>query len=322
MSKASISYVIVLGLTIISANFGFAAFNDIGVGARPLGLGGAFVAVADDGNATGYNAGGLGYIKGIQLSFTQARHFAGLINHNYTGVVLPFGKIGAFGVSFGLLGESENIYEEWVITLSYSRKILEQISAGMNVKMLGTSFDKDNEAVSGNEYFADKTETSAATIDLGVLVKPIVGLSIGFAAENLVPADVNISEDVPDEDRYVPRNVRIGLAYNLSAIAQSAQQEALRDVLEYTQGLLEASFRNGETEIHVGAEAWIQKSIGLRAGYGAKSGVGSSSSIALGASIKIPISDIDLQFDYAFQTIITGELDAKSAHRISTNVIF
>jgi len=303
------------------ANFGFAAFNDIGVGARPLGLGGAFVAVADDGNATVYNAGGLGYIETIQLSFTHARHFAGLINHNYFGVVLPFGKIGAFGISFGQLGEKENIYKEQMGTLSYSRRILERVSAGVNVKVLGTSFDKDNEAVSSNEYFADKTNTSAATIDLGVLVKPIAGLSIGFAAENLAPADVNISADVPDEDRYVPKNVRIGLAYNLSAIAQSAQQEALRDVLEDMQGLFEASFRNGETEIHVGAEAWIQKSIGLRAGYGAKSGVGSSSSMALGASVKIPISEFALQFDYAFQ-IITGELDAKSAHRISTNIIF
>ena len=37
----------------------FAAFNDIGVGARPLGLGGAFVALADDGNAASYNSAGL-----------------------------------------------------------------------------------------------------------------------------------------------------------------------------------------------------------------------------------------------------------------------
>jgi len=322
MAKSSLSYVIViLGLTIISANLCFAAFNDIGVGARPLGLGGAFVAVADDGNATVYNAGGLGYIKTIQLSFTHARHFSNLINHNYAGVVLPLGKIGAFGVSFGQLGEEENIYKERTITLSYSRKLLKQISAGMNVKVLGTSFDKNNEAVSSNEYFADKTETSSATIDLGVLVKPIVGLSIGFAAENLVPADASISEDVPDEERYVPKNLRLGFAYNLSAVAQNAQQKSLRDVLEYTQGLFEASFRNGETEIHAGAEAWIQKSIGLRAGYGTKSGVGSSSSISLGASVKIPISNAALQLDYAFQ-IITGELEAKSSHRISTNVIF
>ena len=321
MAKTSISYVIVvLGLTIILANLSFAAFNDIGVGARPLGLGGAFVAVADDGSATVYNAGGLGYIEDVQLSFTHARHFSSLINHNYVGVVLPLGRMGAFGVSFGLLGEEENIYQERTVTLSYSRKFLNQISAGMNVKVLGTSFDKDNEAVISNEYFTE-TETSSATIDLGFLVKPVAGLSLGFAAENLVPADVNISADVPDDERYIPRNFRLGLAYNLAAIAQSAQQESLRDVLEYTQGLFEASFRNGETEIHVGAEAWIQKSVGLRAGYGAKSGVGSSSSIALGASIKIPISDAAVQLDYAFQ-IITGDLDAKSAHRISTNVIF
>ena len=53
----------------------YAAFNDIGVGARPLGLGGAFVALADDSNAANYNAAGLGYIDAIHLGGTHAQRF-------------------------------------------------------------------------------------------------------------------------------------------------------------------------------------------------------------------------------------------------------
>ena len=47
-----------IGLLILWAGGAGAAFNDIGVGARPLGMGGAFVALADDGNAANYNVAG------------------------------------------------------------------------------------------------------------------------------------------------------------------------------------------------------------------------------------------------------------------------
>ncbi|HIE26072.1 TPA: PorV/PorQ family protein [Candidatus Poribacteria bacterium] len=298
----------------------YAAFNDIGVGARPLGLGGAFVAAADDGNAMRYNAGGLGYIDDIQLSLTYARHFSGLINYNYAGIVIPLGGAGSFGASFGLLSEDAKIYKEQTITFAYSRRLLHQISTGINLKLFGTSFDESNEWIQENPYFT-QTSTSAFTVDLGLLAKPVDGLNLGIAAENLIPANVNISDDVPDDDKNIPVNIRLGLAYNLSAIAQSAQQEALRDILAKTQIMSEFSIRNGESEIHLGAEAWVHKTISIRGGYANKSGVHSSSSVAIGASVRVPISESALQFDYAFQ-IIMGGLKSNATHRVSTNIVF
>jgi len=318
MTKISVS-IIILFFMIFSTST-YAAFNDIGIGARPLGLGGAFVAAADDGNAMRYNAGGLGFIDDIQLSLTYARHFSGLINYNYAGIVLPFGSVGAFGASFGLLSEDSEIYKEQMITLSYSRKLVNQISAGMNFKMFGTSFDESNEWIQENPYFT-KTSTSAFTADLGLLMAPITGLRLGIAAENLIPSDVNISEDVSDDEKNVPINIRAGLAYNLAAVAPSAQQKALKDVLTQTQIMSEFGIRNSVSEIHLGAETWVHKSISIRGGYANKSGVHNSSSIAIGASIKIPISESALQFDYALQ-IIMGELKSNVAHRVSTNIVF
>ncbi|MFQ6042137.1 MAG: PorV/PorQ family protein [Candidatus Poribacteria bacterium] len=316
MTKISISIMVF----ILFSPSTYAAFNDIGVGARPLGLGGAFVAAADDGNAMRYNAGGLGYIDDIQLSLTYARHFSGLINYNYAGIVIPLGGVGSFGASFGLLSEDAKIYKEQTITLSYSRKLLNQISAGINLKLLGASFDASNEWIQENAYFT-KTSTSVFTADLGVLAKPVTGLNLGIAAENLIPADVNISEDAPDDDKNVPISIRAGLGYNLSTIAQSAQQKALRDVLAKTQIISEISIRNGESEIHLGVEAWIHKTISIRGGYANKSGVHSSSSVAIGASVKVPVAESALQFDYAFQ-IIMGELKSNTTHRVSTNIVF
>ena len=42
--------------------------GSLGSGARALGMGGAFIAVADDATATGWNPGGLGQIENIEIS--------------------------------------------------------------------------------------------------------------------------------------------------------------------------------------------------------------------------------------------------------------
>ena len=51
-----ISSVIFFSVVVLSTSR--AAFEDVGVGCRPLGMGNAFVAVADDINATYYNPAG------------------------------------------------------------------------------------------------------------------------------------------------------------------------------------------------------------------------------------------------------------------------
>ena len=62
---------------------GFAQLNELGIyplrtdtGARPLGLGAAFVALADDANGVLYNPGGLAWAKGITLSFSDIDNIA------------------------------------------------------------------------------------------------------------------------------------------------------------------------------------------------------------------------------------------------------
>jgi hypothetical protein len=49
-----------------------AAFLKIDVGARALGMGGAYTAVADDVNALAWNPGGLAFLRGRELGFMHA----------------------------------------------------------------------------------------------------------------------------------------------------------------------------------------------------------------------------------------------------------
>ena len=311
-----------IGLLILCTGGAVAAFNDIGVGARPLGMGGAFVALADDGNAANYNAAGLGYINAAHLSMTTAQRFRGLINYNHIGGVLPLGSVGSFGASIGILSEDSEVYKEQTITVSYGRTFLHRFAFGLNLKSLSTRFDENNESVSAhlknNSQFFAHTSAADVSFDLGMMANPIDALTLGFSAENLLPANVSISELGED---IVPRNIRVGLAYRLATIAATTKQEALREVLKSGLGLFEIAFRYGNRHIHTGAELWLNKMIGVRAGYSLRSGVNRATGIALGGSVKLPVAALQLQLDYAFQ-IVTGVLADNTIQRFALNLMF
>lgn len=296
----------------------FATFNDIGVGARPLGLGGAFVALADDSNAANYNAAGLGYIDKIHLGGTHAQRFNGLITYNAISGIIPFGRAGSIGASLGVLGEDSEIYREQTVRVSYGNALFKQLAIGANLKFFGISFDAANEFVAENQYFA-QTSSSAISLDVGVIAKPFQSLSLGASVENLLPADMSISDTQTDP---VPLNIRAGLAYRLESIAEmSAQGAAVSNLLKGSLVTLEVASRNGEIHIRTGAEVWLNKSIAVRGGYGVKNGNSSAATVNLGGSAKVPIGGTALQLDYGFQ-LLSGNFQDNTTQRFSLNLLF
>ena len=291
------------------------AFRDIGVGARPLGMGGAFVALADDGSAANYNAAGLGFIDKAYLSATLDQRFKGLINYQYLGSVLPLGSAGTLGASIGILSEDSEIYTERTLQFSYGKAFNDKFSFGINLKSLGINFD-EFEGYVRQLSAGGATSASAFSADMGVLVKFSAGLNVGLSAENLVPADVSVFDSTNADT--VPVSFRAGLAYNLAGIADNTQQEALREILKSGLGLVEVEIRNGENHVRAGAEVWLNKTVAVRAGYGIKNAINSATTLALGGSVKIATF---VQLDYAFQ-VLTGHLDDNTTQRVSFNLIF
>src|SRR5207247_11370948 len=76
-----------------------AKFLSIPVGARAVGMGGAFVAVANDASAMYWNPGGIAGLNKSEAIFTHANWVAD-ININYGGVIIPVEGIGTIGVNF------------------------------------------------------------------------------------------------------------------------------------------------------------------------------------------------------------------------------
>lgn len=312
-----ISHLILL-VVMLSPTAAFATFNDIGVGARPLGLGGAFVALADDSNAANYNAAGLGYIDEIHLGVTHAQRFNGLITYNNISGVIPFGRAGSIGASLGVLGEDSEIYREQTVRVSYGNALFKQLAIGANLKLFGISFDAANEFVAENQYFA-QTSSSAVSLDVGVIGKPFQSLSLGISAENLLPADMSISDANTDS---VPLNIRAGLAYRLESIAaMSAQGAAVSTLLKGSLVTFEVASRNSEIYIRTGAEVWLNKSIAVRGGYGIKNGSNSATTLNFGGSAKVPIGGTALQIDYGLQ-LLSGNFQDNTTQRFSLNLLF
>lgn len=294
-----------------------ATFNNIGVGARPLGLGGAFVALADDSNAPDYNAAGLGYMGDTHLGATHAQRFNGLITYNAISGIIPLGRIGTLGAGIGALAEDSEIYHEQTLRLSYGTALFKQFAIGANLKLFRTAFDTENEFVAENPYFV-KTASSALSFDLGMIAKPFQSLSLGASVENLIPADMSISEAQTDA---VPLNVRAGLAYSLASIAEmSAQGAAVRNLLRGSLGSFEAAARNGDLYIRTGIEVWLNTSVAIRGGYGVKSGDGSATTLSFGGSAKLPISQTTLQLDYGLQ-LLSGDFQNNITQRFSLNLL-
>ena len=66
-------------------------FLKVPVGARAIGMGSAFIAVADDATAPFWNPAGLIYLPYKEVLPQHSEQFGSLVNHDYLGAVFPLG---------------------------------------------------------------------------------------------------------------------------------------------------------------------------------------------------------------------------------------
>jgi Type IX secretion system protein PorV len=83
-----------------------APFLTIGVGTRPQGMGGAFVAVADDAHSLFWNPAGIASMQESEILLTHSTWLADM-NFEYIGAVMPMGPAGTVGISATLLNVGE-----------------------------------------------------------------------------------------------------------------------------------------------------------------------------------------------------------------------
>lgn len=187
-----------------------------GVGARPLGLGGAFTAISDTADAPYWNAAGLGWITSCEITTSQTK-LSTDADHYYLSYVSPLWG-GTFGLSWVQLSlgqititSSEVDENNQVQTLgifsyfsnaylfSYGKKLNDQFSLGVTGKYL----TNDMGTVAGGQ-------ASGYSFSPALLAKlKNVPLSVGLVLDDIFN---QITWGTGAVETFTP-NLRLGFAY-------------------------------------------------------------------------------------------------------------
>lgn len=175
-----------------SAQLGEIGINPfmVQMGARPLGMGGAFVGLADDVNALLYNPGGMAWAKGISLTLKDLDNITALQAYptgygSSLGLAVAASKISDISISSGTAYSSSSL-----ILLSYGTKlfflpelykneVFQQIGVGFNLKgLLGQTLARTGQT--------DRSGTGW-NMDLGALWRATDWWSAGVSLQNVLP---------------------------------------------------------------------------------------------------------------------------------------
>jgi len=308
-----------------------AKFLSIPVGARALGMGGAFVAVANDASAMFWNPAGIAQTYQAEAMFSHSQWIAD-INVNYGGVTTPVGDFGTVGVHFTSLAMDDMERT----TIDQPDGTGEYFSAGsIEVGVSYARYLTDWFAIGGNiKYINEKIWNSSANgwaIDIGTLfTTPFKGLKFGASIANfgtkmqidgddlLTQKDIsqisgnnaNVNAKLTTDQFDLPLTLRIGLSY-----------EAVEDEDQQLLVNVDASHPNDNSEsVNLGAEYSVfRRIVSLRAGYKALGIKDSEEQFTFGGGLNYNVAaDLRLKFDYAFESF--GILN--DVHKFTLGILF
>ena len=188
-----------------------------GAGARAMGLGRAYVAVANDASAMFWNPAGLELVPRATFSLFHHQIFEGTI-YDYAGFVYPTLTYGTIGIGLARLGTGDIImrdefnvnlgtmdYEEDELYFSYAKKLPLNVYAGLTFKLRRQSFTGVNEEDTGPGF------------DIGFMYRPgweqgvFSNMGFGLSYRNLLSPSLRLGQ----EDDIEPAHITLGLVKGL-----------------------------------------------------------------------------------------------------------
>lgn len=294
----------------------------IGVGARAMGMGGAYVAVADDSTATYWNPAGLPGIKNIEVSAVQqGRQDKALAlgtnevgsEYFYMSGGMSVPKMGSFGLSimrFGVSNIDQIPYDPAIAACptcppptasgsfgtqdlafigSYGKQFHPGFNAGLSAKMLmgGTTGLKADagSGITGDVGYNSIGFDLGLKSHLGGFSPNLQGFSLGLNLQDLFNTGANWNTGHKDP---VDMNAKVGAAYSLPFEFLKANNSELILAVDADPKY--------EILMHYGAEFWYKEVLAFRAGLRQFTHGRQSSETSFGAAFRLFI----LQADYAF----------------------
>jgi len=318
------SVLITLAMSAFLAGASYAALSGtaidptyIGVGARPLGMGKAYVAVAEDADAIFMNPAGLGKIKSWKLT-SMYSNFMGDVKYGVLGGVIPM-DTGALGIGYitsrvdgiWVLGDDAASSTHWptpsslgeysnsVGFISYGFPLEEVLGIGKDI-YVGANlkyFDQNGSGTDEASYAAGR----GLDMDLGILYSPDGWLALGINQQNIVPEGFGgavtyrsgVEEAVPTLTKAGAKISLLGDEDN-SILESSVKVDLAADIDIYNDG-------SRPSGMHLGAEVTPIDMITLRAGIDRDPRPGTvdiseATNFTCGVGLKLA----GIRFDYAY----------------------
>ncbi len=306
----------------------FAAYEDLGAGARAPGMGDAFVAVADDVYDIYYNPAGLATLSKPSLGASYSLLDVGLtdgsnLGTSFVGYAQPLSwnqaKEGTLGVGWNSFSLNSSLYREDSFYLSYGRQVPYypfggDLYLGGNLKYLRSSFgsfgsnllDTNNTLTSQNSILNGSSVQSAIAADLGALYNFARHYSFGLDVTNINQPNVAYDPNTPE---ILPMEWKAGLDYR-SAISNVT--------VEYDN---EASpYFTRQSIATVGAERWFPVQFFGDFGIRGALSMGSPSFTQFAAGLSYRTERFEA--DYAFELPINSVSGTAGDQRVALTFRF
>jgi len=278
-------------------------FEHLGVGARPIGMGSAFVGLVDDVHSVYYNPAGLGQLSHIEFTSGYGRLYWGLddgsnLGNTFIAYAHPLRKFGGIGVGWVSLG-LKGLYREDTFIFCYGNRLYRSFFGGLTFKLLSKRYDS-NEYTKSDPLFQGKGYSRIGfSTDLGLLCNMVSNIFAGLSLTDILQPDMALG----NKGDKLPLSVKIGVAY--------------KDKVNLINLALDGVYEGGEFGISAGAEKWLPgKSVGVRGGM--EIGSDGFRSFCLGGSCQLAPFEID----YAFVYPLFGLREIYGSHRFSLTLHF
>ncbi|HYQ89839.1 MAG TPA: PorV/PorQ family protein [Candidatus Binatia bacterium] len=307
-------------------------FLRVGVGARALGMGSAFVGLADDGTAAYWNPAGLATLSEKQLTAMHAEQFGSIVQYDFLSYVMPVGSPGkprqAISVSLIRLGvsdipdtrgltiidqngngkfdypedllvvdESRFVFDsdnDVALLFSYARDIRPGLSLGGNFKYI-------------RQWLGDSLRSNGFGIDLGLLYVGRSGFSMGATLHDATTTRILWNTGTGE---FIAPSLRLGAAKTHGFRDRRHLVTAALDVqVGFSDERLSSQANLGAVtfEFHPGLEYWYDRRLALRAGFEAQN-------FTAGAGLRYHRFGLD----YAY----LDHRDLDASHRVSGSYRF
>lgn len=308
-----------------------APFLEIGVGARAIGMGSAYVSMANDASSLYWNPAGIAHLERPELLLVHTQWIAGM-RFDFAGFVLPLGRWGALGLSVTSLGMDDMMVQtvdqpegtgeyfsagDIAMALSYAFNLTDRFSFGFTGKFIqqhiwkesawGMALDVGTLFTTGFHGMRIGATLSNFGTDMRMTGKDL--LVYHDIDENILGNNDRIFAELKTESWPLPLNFQIGVGMEI------LQNEKRR--LTLAVDALHPS--DNKESMHLGMEFALRERIFLRAGYQSLFLKDSEEGLTLGGGVWLRVlGSMQFRIDYAYADF--GRL--QNAQRLSLGIVF